>query len=61
MTGPWFSIPFGVALAAYSLVQLGSDPQWWNIATTTILLFAAAASILRGVLDLRARRRTSRD
>ncbi|MDQ1123067.1 hypothetical protein [Microbacterium trichothecenolyticum] len=61
MIGPWFSIPFGVALAAYSLLQLGSTPQWWNIAITTILLLAAVASVLRGVLDLRARRRATRD
>ncbi|MEV7874747.1 hypothetical protein [Microbacterium sp. NPDC089188] len=61
MSGPWFSIPFGVALAAYSLVQLGSTPHWWNIATTAILLSAAVTSVLRGVLDLRARRRAPRD
>jgi len=61
MTGPWFSIPFGVALAAYGIAQLGSTPQWWNIATTAIFVVAAAAFVLRGIIDLRARRRSQRD
>ncbi|OZD42063.1 hypothetical protein CH252_26580 [Rhodococcus sp. 06-1477-1B] len=57
MTGPWFSIPFGIALAAYALAQLGPDPEWWSIATMVILCAAAITSISRGVLDVRVARR----
>ncbi|WP_314455459.1 hypothetical protein [uncultured Microbacterium sp.] len=57
MTGPWFLFPFGVALAAYALVQLGPNPHWWDIATAVILFGAAITSISRGVLDVRANRR----
>lgn len=61
MTGPWFFIPFGVALAAFGVVQLGSTPRWWEVATALILSAAGAVSVLRGILDLRSRRRGSRD
>lgn len=57
MTGPWFSFPFGVALAAYALIQLGPNPEWWNIATTAILCAAAIVFVSRGVRDVRAARR----
>jgi hypothetical protein len=50
-----------VALAAYALVQLGPDPQWWSIATAVIFCAAAIASISRGVLDVRAARRRRPD
>ncbi|MGN7968754.1 hypothetical protein [Microbacterium sp. 22296] len=57
MTGPWFSIPFGIALAAYALAQLGPDPEWWDMASTVIFFGAAITSISRGVLDARSARR----
>ncbi len=62
MTGPWFSLPFGIALAVFAVIQLGPNPQWWSIITTIILGAAATISISRGVLDIwAARRRRTHD
>lgn len=61
MTGPWFCIPFGIAAAAYGMTLLGSTPHWWDVTTAVIVFAAGAVSVLRGVRNLRARRRGSGD
>lgn len=52
-----FWTAWGIALAAYGVVQLGSTPTWWSVTTAIVLLVGGAVSVWRGTHDARAARR----
>ncbi|MCG7416383.1 MULTISPECIES: hypothetical protein [Microbacterium] len=56
MSSPRFSLPLGVAMAAFGFAQLGAAPQWWNVATTVVMVSGGAILVVQGLIS--AGRRT---
>lgn len=50
-------IPFGIAVSAYGIAQLGGAPEWWNVATTVVMALCGSILVTQGVAAARRRRR----
>ena len=57
MSSPRLRIPFGVAVTAYGIAQLGGAPEWWNVTTAVVMVVLGSILVARGVVDAQRGRR----